>query len=110
MKLAKIPAGVTDWTTVPPSSRPGQSGSASVRTRQLGDVQLRLVHYSADYVADHWCTKGHIVFVVAGEIVIEHQNGPTFSVKQGMSYHVSDHDGGSHKLSSQAGASLFIVD
>jgi len=110
MKLANIPTGVADWMTLPPSSQPGQSGNATVRTRQLGDIQVRLIHYSADYVADHWCTKGHIVFVVSGEVLIEHQCGRTFSLKQGMTYHVSDQDGDGHRLSSEAGASLFIVE
>jgi hypothetical protein len=104
-----MPPSYTDWTTVPSHVREGRSGNATVRAQQFGGVRLRLIQYSADYAGD-WCAKGHIVFVVAGEVVIEHQNGPTFSLKQGMTYHVSDQDGGSHRLSSHAGASLFIVD
>ena len=104
-----MPASFTDWMTIPPYVRPGHSGNATVRTQQFGNIQLRLIQYSSGY-AGRWCSKAHIVFVVAGEIMIEHQNGPTFSVKQGMSYHAPDQDGGGHRLSSQAGASLFIVD
>ncbi|MFZ3201759.1 MAG: DHCW motif cupin fold protein [Candidatus Acidiferrales bacterium] len=104
-----MPASFTDWVTIPPDVRPGRLGNATVRAQQFGGVRLRLIQYSAAY-AGNWCVKGHIVFVVAGEVVIEHQSGPTFSLKQGMSYHVTDQDGGGHRLSSQAGASLFIVD
>ena len=32
---------------------------------------FRLVDYSTNYVADDWCHKGHIVFVVAGQLANE---------------------------------------
>ena len=65
MKLADLPSSMTDWSTVPSSERPGESGRATVRSRQFGEIQLRLVEYSASYVGDHWCHKGHLTFVVA---------------------------------------------
>ncbi len=81
-----------------------------MRTRQLGEIQLRLVEYSAGYLADHWCHKGHIVFVVAGEIAIEHQRGPTYALTTGMSYHAPDDDAPPHRVRSQGGGTIFIVD
>ena len=66
MKLVDLPSSMTDWSTVPSSEHPGESGRATVRSRQFGEIQLRMVEYSASYVGDHWCHKGHLTFVVAG--------------------------------------------
>src|SRR5580698_1626455 len=109
MNFNDFPAGVTDWSQVPESVNPGESGTATVRSRQLGDIQLRLVVYSSNYVANHWCRKGHIVFVVAGQLSIEHQDGITYTLMPGTSYHVAD-DGTPHRVSSESGATIFIVD
>ena len=32
---------------------------------------MRLVEYSKDYCADHWCQKGHIVHCLEGEFITE---------------------------------------
>ncbi len=110
MNLDNISVGVTDWSQIPESVHAGASGTATVRSRQLGDIQLRLVVYSSSYMADHWCSKGHIVFVVAGEVMIEHQHGVTYTLMPGMSYHVADEDGPPHRVLSESGATLFLVD
>ncbi len=82
MKLSNLPTGVTDWANLPASSLPGASGTATVRGRQLGDVQIRLVAYSAGYEADHWCHKGHILFVGAGSLAIEHRTAGATSCRR----------------------------
>jgi hypothetical protein len=110
MKLANLPAGMTDWSTITPSEHPGDSGTATMRARQFGDTQLRLVDYSASYVADHWCHKGHLIFVVAGQLVIEHEDGTTWDLTAGNSWHAADDDGSPHRARSAAGATVFIVD
>ena len=109
MKLGGFSAGTTDWSQIPPSVAPGTSGTATARMRQFGDLQLRLIEYSVGYVADHWCSKGHIVFVVSGQIAIEHQDGSRYAVMSGMSYQVSD-SGPAHRLLSSGGATIFVVD
>jgi len=110
MKLQSLTAGVTDWSRIPRQTQPGESGTASARTHLLGEIQIRLVEYSAGYLADHWCSKGHIVFVVAGELVIEHRDGQRHMLRPGMSYHVADDEGSPHRVLSDSGATLFIVD
>lgn len=110
MDLDSLPLGITDWSQIAQSVHPGASGTATVRSRQLGDIQLRLIVYSLNYVADHWCHKGHIVLVVAGQLTIEHQHTLTYTVMPGMSYHVADDDGPPHRVLSQNGATIFIVD
>jgi len=108
MKLEGEPA-VTDWSNVPPVEQSGEAGGAIARTHQFGDVQLRRVSYRPNYIADHWCQKGHIVFVLDGQLTIEHENGRRYELAPGMSYHVGDHSS-PHRVISKNGASLFIVD
>jgi hypothetical protein len=110
MKLSGLPTGVTDWSTLETSSQPGASGTAVIRAREAGDMRLRLVAYSAGYMADHWCHKGHVVLVIAGDITIAHEDGRSFELSAGMAYHVSDNEGSPHRVASREGASVFIVD
>jgi hypothetical protein len=93
MDLDNLPVGITDWSEVTASVHPGESGSVTMRRCHFGDIRLRLVDYSSNYVADCWCHKGHIVFVVAGQLVIEHQHGVSYKLTPGTSYHVADDEG-----------------
>lgn len=90
MKMSGIPFGTTDWSTVEPTFHPGTTGRASWRTREFGDIRVRLVEYSAGYLADHWCSKGHILLVLEGELVTELEDGRTVTLKPGQSYQVAD--------------------
>ena len=68
MRIADIPFGLTDWSTVEPTSYHGVSGTAVWRTQQFGTVRVRMVEYSPNYLADHWCKKGHILLCLEGEL------------------------------------------
>jgi hypothetical protein len=109
MKLTDIPFGTTDWARIAPVEHRGDSGTATWRTRQFGSVRVRMVEYSAGYIADHWCTKGHILLCVEGELQTELADGRRFVLAPGMSYQVAD-DAEPHRSRSDAGARLFIVD
>ena len=109
MQLADVAFGVTEWADVEPTQHAGESGVASWRTRQFGMIRVRMVEYSANYRADHWCEKGHIVLCIAGELETELSDGRTFRLRPGMSYQVAD-GSDAHRSSSRSGATLFIVD
>jgi hypothetical protein len=109
LELTNIPFGVTDWNEVAPTTHHGETGVALWRTRQFGTMRVRMVDYSANYRADHWCEKGHVVLCVAGELRTELDDGSVHVLRPGMSYHVADR-AGSHRSSSINGATLFIVD
>ncbi len=109
MKLEGIPFQTIDWATVDPTTHRGETGIATWRTVEIGNVRLRLVDYSAGYLADHWCERGHVIHVLAGELVTELRDGRTFVTNTGQSYVVADGDG-AHRSRSARGASLFIVD
>ena len=109
MKIDSIPFGTTDWSRVAPTEHQGEAGVALWRTRQFGELRVRMVEYSAGYRADHWCVKGHILFCLEGELHTELQDGRTFVLRPGMSYQVAD-NAEAHRSSTAAGAKLFIVD
>jgi len=62
MDIANIPFGTTDWSQIEPTEHPGETGSALWRTRQFGAIRARIVEYTPGYLADHWCSKGHVLF------------------------------------------------
>ncbi|OZI45678.1 hypothetical protein CEK29_04700 [Bordetella genomosp. 5] len=109
MKMQQIPFGTTDWSEVEPTEHPGETGHAIWRTRQFGDIRVRMVEYTPGYLADHWCTKGHILFCLEGELHTELEDGRHFVLKPGMSYQVAD-QAEPHRSSTPIGARLFIVD
>ncbi|MGH9897306.1 MAG: DHCW motif cupin fold protein [Pyrinomonadaceae bacterium] len=111
MKLTNMPEGTTDWSQTPAVAVPGESGVANVQTHQAGDANLRLVEYTAGFLADHWCAKGHVVYVIAGELTIEHQDGrPAYALSAGMNWHVGDDEKPLHRVRSDKGATIFTLD
>jgi hypothetical protein len=107
--MADIPFGTTDWSTVERTEHPGERGVAYWRTRAFGGLRVRMVEYSAGYLADHWCSKGHILLCLEGELHTELDDGRSFTLTPGMSYQVAD-GAEAHRSSTQDGAKLFIVD
>ncbi len=49
-----------------------------------------MVEYSAGYLADHWCSKGHILLCLEGELHTELADGREFVLTPGTSYQVAD--------------------
>ena len=68
-----------------------------------------MVDYSPGYLADHWCSKGHILLCLEGELHTELEDGRTFLLRPGMSYQVAD-GAEPHRSCTATGAKLFIVD
>ena len=107
--MTGISFGTTDWSGIEPVNHSGESGEAIWRTCKFGDIRVRMVEYSPGYLADHWCTKGHILLCLEGELCTELDDGRSFILKPGMSYQVAD-NAESHRSSTLVGAKLFIVD
>jgi len=109
MELKNIPFCVTDWSKIEPTEHKGESGVAIWRTQQFDAIRVRMVEYSPGYLADHWCSKGHILLCMEGELHTELDDGRTFVLTPGMSYQVAD-GAEAHRSSTKTGARLFIVD
>ena len=109
MKMSEIPFGITDWATVEATEHKGVTGTAYWRTRNFGDIRVRMVEYTPGYSADHWCVKGHILLCLEGELHTELEDGRELALKPGMSYQVAD-EAEPHRSFTSVGAKLFIVD
>jgi hypothetical protein len=110
MKIPTLPFTITDWNEVSTTRHPGESGEALWRSFSVADLRVRMVKYSPGYLADHWCDRGHVLYVLEGELHTELKDGRTFVLTQGMSYQVSDFGDAAHRSSTKTGATLFIVD
>jgi hypothetical protein len=109
MQIQAVPFCTSDWSRLAPTEHPGQSGMAYWRTFEQGNVRVRMVEYSPGYLADHWCSKGHVLLVLEGELVTELRDGTSHVLRPGMSYQVAD-DVAPHRSHTATGVKLFIVD
>jgi len=109
MKIQDVPFCTTDWSAIVPTEHPGETGTAFWRTLETGNIRVRMVEYSPGYLADHWCSRGHVLLVLEGELVTELQGGASVVLRPGHSYQVAD-GATPHRSRTACGAKLFIVD
>lgn len=88
----------------------GETGRSLSRTFEKGGVRLRLVEYQAGYLADHWCDRGHVFYLLTGEVVVELKDGRAFALASGECFVVSDHGDAAHRVKSRTGGVAYIVD
>ncbi|HTH54714.1 MAG TPA: DHCW motif cupin fold protein [Cyclobacteriaceae bacterium] len=104
-----IPFQTIDWSKVEKTEHKGEAGTSFWQTLLLDGLRVRIVEYSENYLADHWCQKGHIVFCLEGEFESELATGEKVKLSKGMSYVVSD-ELSSHRSTSKRGVKLLIID
>lgn len=109
MKIQDVPFMTTDWNQVPQTEHKGDTGKAFWRTLEIGNIRVRMVEYTPNYLADHWCSRGHVLLVLEGELLTELEDGRKFKMTAGMTYQVAS-DAEAHRSSTVTGAKLFIVD
>ena len=66
VEISSIPFVLRNWAQVERTEQKGKAGTAYWQTRKFGEIRVRIVQYTAGYVADHWCGKGHVVLCVEG--------------------------------------------
>lgn len=104
-----IPFMTIDWSSIEKTEHKGATGTSFWQTKQIGGLRIRIVEYSENYTADHWCQKGHIVYCLEGEFQSELQDADSITLKKGMMYLVSDQLS-SHRSTSANGTKLLIID
>lgn len=109
MIMSNIPFGATNWDEIESTEHPGETGTAYWRMREFGGIRVRMVEYTPGYLANHWCSKGHILLCLSGELETELADGRKFVLTPGVSYQVAD-QAEAHRSSTVRGAKLFIVD
>jgi len=109
MNSSNIPFQNIDWSKVPKTEYQGETGVAYWQTIQFDGLRVRLVEYSKNYIADHWCRKGHIVHCLRGKVTTEFEDGGNRALETGMTYVVTD-ELSSHRSVTKNGALLLIID
>jgi quercetin dioxygenase-like cupin family protein len=109
MEILGVPFHTTEWENVETSRHPGETGYAIWKTIRVGNIRVRQVEYSVDYLANHWCQKGHILLCTEGEMTTELKDGRKFTLKKGITYQVGDNME-PHRSFTKTGCKLFIVD
>lgn len=109
MKIEDVPFTTPDWNKIEPTEHEGETGKALWRTFEMGNIRVRMVEYTPGYFANHWCSRGHVLHVLEGELVTELKDGRTVTLTPGMTYVVAE-DAQPHRSHTETGAKLFIVD
>jgi hypothetical protein len=109
MNIAAFNFQTLDWNEVKKEEHKGETGVAYWQIQMVNDIRVRMVEYSAGYKADHWCSKGHIIYCLEGEMDTELKDGRVAKLTKGMCYFVGDHCE-AHRSSTRIGCRLFIVD
>ena len=107
--MSNLPFQTIDWTSIERIEYKGETGVAVWQTIQFAGLRIRLVEYSNEYLADHWCQKGHIVHCLEGEFISELKTGEKIKLTKGETYIVSD-ELSSHRSLSENGVKLLIID
>ena len=81
--MSQIPFTHINWTAIEKVEYKGDTGIAFWQTIQYPGLRIRLVEYSSDYLADHWCQKGHIVHCLSGEFISELSTGEKIKLEVG---------------------------
>jgi quercetin dioxygenase-like cupin family protein len=110
MKIENIPLIITDWSTITPEEHKGLSGTSYWKIIEKGNIRVRMVEYSPNFQSDHFCERGHIILVLEGKLTIELKNGQRYFVDTGKSLFLPDDPQNPHRVSSEYGAKVFIVD
>ena len=109
MNLHSFPFQTLYWSSVAKEEHRGETGMAYWQVQKMNDIRVRMVEYSAGYKADHWCSKGHIILCLEGEMNTELKDGRIMKLTKGMCYFVGD-ENEAHQTSTVSGCKLFIVD
>ena len=109
MHISPFSFEIIDWKNIVPEIHEGESGTAAWQVLRIGEVRVRRLEYSAGYKADHWCTKGHIIYCVSGEMHTELEDGRILKLDEGKTYIVGDNCE-AHRSFTENGCVLFVVD
>lgn len=75
MKIKDVPFFVTYWEKIEPVEHKGETGTSFWCVFESGNIRVRMVEYSAAFRSDHWCSRGHVLLVLEGELFIKLKDG-----------------------------------
>ncbi len=110
MKIQGVPFEVTDWEQMTLVEHQGEKGISQWRTFEKGNIRVRMVEYLPGFWSDHWCSRGHVLLVLEGELTLQLRDGREFILKPGTSFQAGDDENNPHLAFTEKGAKVFIVD
>jgi hypothetical protein len=88
---------------------PSWKNGTRIKYLQSGNKNLRLQEFTSDFVDPTWCDKGHVGFVIQGELEIDFQEGRKVYFPEGSELFINAGD--KHKARSiTSTALLFLVE
>ncbi len=110
MNLPAVPFTFTDWSQVEAVEHLGETGTSYWWVYEQGGMRVRVVEYSPGYRADHWCGRGHVLFMLEGELSIELRDGRRITMTPATSFQAGDDEDNPHLAFTETGAKVLIVD
>jgi quercetin dioxygenase-like cupin family protein len=110
MNIPNIPFTITDWNQISPEEHKGETGTSFWKTIDAGNIRVRMVEYLPGFKSDHYCSRGHILLVLEGELCIKLKDGTEYRLAAGQSFQVGDDETNPHLAYTERGAKAFIVD
>lgn len=98
-----------NWESVPDETFSGVSGFVVSKAVTFENFRIRQLSFSENYEADHWCEKGHVIYVIDGELLIEYKDQPSVFVSKGSSLILGDNISW-HKAKTRITTLVLIID
>jgi len=91
-------------------SLPWQAPAHGIRfkSRIWNGQQLRLLEFTSEFVELDWCRKGHIGYLLEGELEIDF-SGRLQCVKAGQGFFIDEGEEGKHKARAVTNIAIMIL-
>lgn len=98
-----------NWSEIDAVTRAGESGSSEWKEVLFNGIRAAVAEISPNYRSAEWCSKGHILYCISGELTIEFRDGREIKMLPGRS--LIHGEGEPHiAVSGNRGAKIFVVD
>lgn len=90
---------------------PGETDAIALFSQaNAGGVRMRVVDYEPGFLLDHWCDIGHFGYVLSGVLIVELAGKPTHCLSAGEGFLVSTLGDAAHRVSTEKGARVLLLD
>ena len=110
MKIPDMPLTLTNWGQMEAEEHAGETGTSFWWTMEKEALRVRLVDYAPGFRSDHWCSRGHVLHVLEGVLIVEMKNGRIIEMPAGTGFLAGDDETNPHRARTETGAKVFIVD
>ena len=99
--MSRIGFNASDWS----SPAPGVREKVAV----VGKQRLRLVEFTPEFVEEDWCTRGHIGYMLEGELEIAFEDH-TIRLREGDGSFVPSGEASRHKATALTAVARLILE